>query len=147
MFIALFVKKSYSRLHDLEIDSLTSKMTLNHQNNIIPGFYGKKPNENEVLHIFLALFNFFFMVDLEIYLLTLRMTLKHENNIRKAFFNENYTKMRYYTCFYLFWLKNHFWPWNWPLILNFTSLAQLFEGCQDVILLSLNIYTVSINNK
>ena len=35
MLIALFVKKSYFRLHDLEINSLTSKMTLNHINNII----------------------------------------------------------------------------------------------------------------
>ena len=30
MLIDLFVKKSYFRLHDLEINSLTSKMTLNH---------------------------------------------------------------------------------------------------------------------
>ena len=48
------------------------------------------------------------MVDLEIALLTLRMTLKHENNLRNAFFSENYTKMRYYTCFYLYWLKKSF---------------------------------------
>ena len=43
MLIALFVKKSLFRLHDLEINSLTSKMTLNHQNNIINGLYGKNP--------------------------------------------------------------------------------------------------------
>ena len=87
------------------------------------------------------------MVDLEINLLTLRMTLKHENNIRNEFFSENYTKMRYYTCFYFYWLKNHFWPWNWPLTLNFTPLAQISEGCQDAIPQSVNIYTLSIKNQ
>ena len=38
MLIALFVKKSFFRLHDLEINYLTSKMTLNQLNNIINGF-------------------------------------------------------------------------------------------------------------
>ena len=50
----------------------------------------------------------FYMVDLEIDLLTLIMTLKHKNNISNEFFSENYMKMRYYTCFYLYWLKTHF---------------------------------------
>ena len=59
----------------------------------------------------LALFKktyIFYMIDLEIELLTLRMTLKHENIMKNEYFSENYTKMRYYTCFYVYWLKNHF---------------------------------------
>ena len=33
------------------------------------------------------------------------------------------------------------------LTLNFTPLAQISEGCQDAILQSVNIYTLSINNQ
>ena len=43
MLLAVLVKKSYFRLHDLEIDRLTPKMTLNHQNNAINRFYGENP--------------------------------------------------------------------------------------------------------
>ena len=50
MFIASFVTKSYIRLHDLEIYSLTSKMILNHQKNIINGFYGKNPMKMGITH-------------------------------------------------------------------------------------------------
>ena len=41
MLLALFGKKSHFRLHDLEMDFLTSKMTFNHQNSTINELYGE----------------------------------------------------------------------------------------------------------
>ena len=42
MFLSLFVKKMYFCLFDLEIDILTSKMTLSHKNNTI----NRSPSQN-----------------------------------------------------------------------------------------------------
>ena len=53
MFLALFVKKWYFCSLDLEMDFSTLKMTFNHENSTRNGL----PSENEVLHMFLALFD------------------------------------------------------------------------------------------
>ena len=39
---------------------------------------------------------------------------------------QNCMTKKYYTCPYLYFLKNHIWPWNLPLTLNFASLHKLF---------------------
>ena len=44
--------------------------------------------------------------------LTLKMTLSHKNNTRNGLPSQNHMKMRYYTCSWLYLLKNHIWPWN-----------------------------------
>ena len=54
MFPALFVKNVHF-LFDLEIDLLTLKMTLSHENNTYKKWIAwSKSHENEVLHFFLA---------------------------------------------------------------------------------------------
>ena len=50
------------------------------------------------------------LLDLEVDLLTLKMALNHENNIKNGFSSQNYTRKRYYTCFYFYLLKNPILP-------------------------------------
>ena len=56
MFPALYVKKLYFCLFDLEIDFVTLKMTLSQKNNTRHGLPSQN-HENEVLHFFLASFD------------------------------------------------------------------------------------------
>ena len=60
--------------------------------------------------MFLALFvekGIICLFNLEIDFLTLKMTLSHKNNLRNRLPRQNHIKMRYYTCSWLYLLKNH----------------------------------------
>ena len=62
---------------------MTSKMTFNHQNNIINGFSSQKSHRKEVLHLFVVLSvtnHIFHLLDLEIKDLTSKMTFNHQIN-------------------------------------------------------------------
>ena len=116
-----FLKFIFFLHFDLGIDLTTLKMTLNPQKYYHKWISRSKSHEKEVLHMFLAFFVkkwYFRFLDLEIDLLTSKMTLNNQSNFRNGLPSQNHMKIMYYTCSLLHLLKNHIWPWNWPLTLN-----------------------------
>ena len=69
----------------------------------------KIPRKRGITHVpsFICLKGYFCLFDLEIDVLTSKMTLSHKNNTRNGLPSQNHIKMRYYTCFWLYLLKNH----------------------------------------
>ena len=62
---------------------MTSKMTFNHQNNIINGFSSQKSHRKDVLHLFVVLSvtnHILHLLDFEIKVLTSKMTFNHQIN-------------------------------------------------------------------
>ena len=92
----------------------TLKLTLDQQNYTIHSFSGKIPCKRGITHVPIFIWQklYFCLFDLEIVFLTLKMTLSHQNNTRNGLLSQNHMKMRYYTCSWLYLLKNHIWPWN-----------------------------------